>query len=135
MSDRTLASEGFEPWPAGPSYISPERPCFFFNARTMFAPYEERDTGRRSREQSRGFKRPLTISESDTTGRRWDGTQPVALLCSLTPASRIHCCAEIDGGQTLSFSEATLKRGNRTQTSVDLSGNGVDSRSECSVRS
>jgi len=29
-----LAAESFEPWPVGSSYISPERPCCFFNART-----------------------------------------------------------------------------------------------------
>lgn len=29
-----LADESFEPWSVGSSYISPERPCCFFNART-----------------------------------------------------------------------------------------------------
>lgn len=70
----------------GPSYISPERPCCFFNARTTFTRQDEKQKKRTESERDGGqcFKRPSTITRQTRRNGRQDD-QPATALSPSTP--------------------------------------------------
>lgn len=90
---------------ASECYISPERPCCFFNARTTFTPWRTGEERMRSTRRRRGLRR-----SSRRTDRFNDDRCSLLVLCPLTRRRRFEKARRFERGRESIYRFAIKRR-------------------------